>query len=249
MEVPPTLHMVRFLHGEENMAEFERDFKGVWIPKEVWLDSRLTALDKVILTEIDSLDQTERGCYASNKHIAEFCQCSETKVSKSISLLIKLGYVYVQNFDGRQRELKSRFTKNANQTCNFYKADSENLQESNTENNPLNNTDKKKVRKTSFDDIIIEYAKNIDISIRAEVTELLGEWLKVRKAKRAAMTDTAIKMNLAKLDNLASESGMTVTEYLREVICRGWAAFFKINNFSKKDETPKEPKKYGGTYL
>lgn len=110
----------------------ERDFKGVWIPAEVWLDDRLTALDKIILTEIDSLDTSERGCYASNAYIADFCQCSEAKVSKSISLLIKLGYVYLQHFDGRQRELKSRFTKNAKLPCKIYEADSENLQESNT---------------------------------------------------------------------------------------------------------------------
>ena len=59
--------------GSKNMSE-NRDFKGVWIPKEVWLDTRLNALDKVILMEIDSLDQGEKGCYASNEHLAEFCQ-------------------------------------------------------------------------------------------------------------------------------------------------------------------------------
>jgi hypothetical protein len=58
------------------MDENKREFKGVWIPREVWLDRRLNALEKVILIEIDSLDSTERGCYASNKYIAEFCQCS-----------------------------------------------------------------------------------------------------------------------------------------------------------------------------
>ena len=73
------------------MTESNRDFKGVWIPKIVWLDTRLNALDKVILTEIDSLDQGERGCYASNKHIADFCQCSERKVSESVSKLTKYG--------------------------------------------------------------------------------------------------------------------------------------------------------------
>ena len=88
------------------MEENKRDFKGVWIPKEIWLDKRLNALDKVILTEIDSLDSSERGCFASNKHIANFCQCSETKVSTSISKLIEYGYLYVQKFDGRQREFK-----------------------------------------------------------------------------------------------------------------------------------------------
>lgn len=94
------------------MADKERDFKGVWIPKEVWLDTRLNSLDKVILTEIDSLDQGERGCYASNKHIADFCQCGETKVSLAISKLVELGYLNIQSFDGRQRELKSNLTKN-----------------------------------------------------------------------------------------------------------------------------------------
>mgnify|MGYP003553470699 FL=1 len=70
--------------GSKNMND-NRDFKGVWIPKEVWLDTRLNALDKVILMEIDSLDQGEKGCYASNEHLATFCQCSKTKVSTAIS--------------------------------------------------------------------------------------------------------------------------------------------------------------------
>ena len=121
------------------MSEQERDFKGVWIPKEVWLDTRLSALDKIIFVEIDSLDSEERGCFASNKYIAEFCQCSETKVSKSISLLIKLGYLYLQHFDGRQRELKSRFTKNANPPCKKYKADSQKVQDTIIVNNKVNN--------------------------------------------------------------------------------------------------------------
>lgn len=123
----------------------DRDFKGVWIPKTVWLDERLTALDKVILTEIDSLDQGERGCYASNRHIADFCQCSEAKVTKSISHLIKLGYLYVQKFDGRQRELRSRLVNFTRQNSEKYEAESEKVRESNTEINTSINTDIKDI--------------------------------------------------------------------------------------------------------
>lgn len=119
----------------------DRDFKGVWIPKSIWLDERLTALDKVILTEIDSLDQGERGCYASNRHIAEFCQCSERKVSESISQLVKYGYLRVQNFDGRQRELRSCLANSARLTSKKCEADTKNLRESNTETNTSTNTD------------------------------------------------------------------------------------------------------------
>ena len=123
------------------MAEAQRDFKGVWIPREVWLDDRLSAIDKVILTEVDSLDNGERGCYASNKHIATFCQCSERTVSAAIARLIKLDYLYVQHFDGRQRELRSRLAKIARQTSKKSKAETQNLRQSNTSNKPTINTD------------------------------------------------------------------------------------------------------------
>ena len=155
--------------------EQERDFKGVWIPKAVWLDRRLSALDKMILTEIDSLASEERGCFASNAYIADFCQCSEAKVTKSISLLIKLGYLYVASFNGRQRELKSRlstpsyeaesenvqgsFVKNTRQGSKFYEAESENLRDSKLEskldNNIFNNNSQKEntqTNKVSSDD-------------------------------------------------------------------------------------------------
>lgn len=58
--------------------------------------------------------------------------------------------------------------------------------------------------------------------------ELLREWLKVRKAKRAPQTEKALTLNLDKLDKLAQESGLTVPAYLEAVIMKGWAAFYPI---------------------
>lgn len=120
----------------------DRDFKGVWIPKEVWLDNRLSMLDKGILAEIDSLDMGEKGCFASNEHLAEFCQCSLTKVSTSISKLIELGYVFVASFDGRKRFLKSRLSKSERQTFRNCEADFQKVKDSNTSIRPLNKPDK-----------------------------------------------------------------------------------------------------------
>jgi hypothetical protein len=119
-----------------------RDFKGVWIPKEVWLDKRLNMLEKGILVEIDSLDNEDNGCFASNSHFAEFCQCSETKVSTAISKLIDLGDVYVKSFNGRTRILKSRLSNFERQTLKNSKADSQNLKQSNTSNNTSNKPSK-----------------------------------------------------------------------------------------------------------
>lgn len=128
----------------------DRDFKGIWIPREIWLDNRLSALDKVILAEIDSLDQGDRGCFASNKHIANFCQCSEWKVSTSISKLVECGYIRVKSFDGRQREIKSRLVVSTNQPCEKPKADFGKTKHSNTDNKPSNNTVNRKNNKKEF---------------------------------------------------------------------------------------------------
>lgn len=224
------------------MAENERDFKGVWITKEVWLDERLNALDKIILTEIDSLDRRERGCYASNKSIAEFCQCSETKVSTAISKLIKLEYIYVQKFDGRQRELKSRLSNFERQNFKNCKADIKNLKDNNTDNNINNKERKKETSKpqNSFDEIFKGYTQN------EETLRLLGEWLKVRKSKRAAMTDYSIRLNLNKLETLANQSNLSVNNYLKEVIARGWQAFYPIKNFETESNKQSNDKTYSG---
>lgn len=88
-------------------CDFWSDKDGILIPKPVWDDKRLNALDKVILSIVDCIDKSDGSCLASNEYLAEVCQCSVSKVSKSISALIDLGYVCVKSFDGRKRELKS----------------------------------------------------------------------------------------------------------------------------------------------
>lgn len=80
----------------------ERDFKGVWIPKEVWLDLNLTWMEKLLLVEIDSLDN-EKGCFASNKYFAEFFQLSPSRISELVSQLVSKGYITTfLLYDGKQ---------------------------------------------------------------------------------------------------------------------------------------------------
>ena len=86
----------------------QRDFKGVWIPKEVWLSEELDIIDKVVLTEITSLDNKETGCYASNSYLASFCNCSERKISSSIAKLSRLKLIDIFKTDGRKRYIHSK---------------------------------------------------------------------------------------------------------------------------------------------
>ena len=130
----------------------ERDFKGVFIPASVWLDERLNALEKVILTEIDSLDG-EKGCWAGNDYISQFCQCSASKVSKAVSKLIELGYVRVESFNGRNRVLRSCLAKNTRQSSRICEADEQNLPQSNIKNNIENKEKRKRFTPPTVDEV------------------------------------------------------------------------------------------------
>ncbi len=221
------------------MAETnERDFKGIWIPKEIWLDDRLNALDKVILAEIDSLDSSERGCWASNKHIADFCQCTERKVSATISKLIKCGYLYVQKFDGRQRELKSRLANLSMQGGKNFYAEEKNIQESNTSNNTLNNTSKKERKKeTSYDEILSCIAND-------DLRELYLEYIKMRKMIKAPMTDRALTMLIHKVNELEPNSIENQKKLLETAIMNNWKSVYPLKDSGKADKKQdKQPSK------
>ena len=88
------------------MPNDNRDFKGVWISKELYLDKNLSWTEKILLVEIDSLDNSEKGCFASNAYLAEFLNVSETRCAHMVSDLKKKGYLYQSYFNGRIRGLK-----------------------------------------------------------------------------------------------------------------------------------------------
>ena len=72
----------------------ERDFKGVWIPKEIWLNKELTIQEKSFIAEIDSLDNDE-GCFASNDYFSNFFGLSKNRCSEIIKSLEKKGFVNI----------------------------------------------------------------------------------------------------------------------------------------------------------
>ncbi len=86
----------------------QRKFQGVWIPAEVWLDRNLSITEKVMLVEISSLQDDERGCYASNAHFAEFFDLSISRVSEIVSSLAAKGMVSVEQIRDGKRIVERR---------------------------------------------------------------------------------------------------------------------------------------------
>ena len=97
-----------------------RDFKGIWIPKELWLDKELSLQEKIFLIEIDSLDN-EDGCYASNAYFADFFNISKTRVTQIITELQKKNLItseliYVAN----SKEVDKRILRINRNVCSKF---------------------------------------------------------------------------------------------------------------------------------
>nr|UVM93958.1 MAG: replication initiator protein A [Bacteriophage sp.] len=204
----------------------------------------------------------------SRKYIAEWCGCSLDTVDRSLSSLVGKGllakYPHTDQNGSRVVDYAAILTAiaatpahtatpSAAQTTtpaqspaqdpwgNTTNATTEQFQTPTYEPQPLlaepePKPQPKKTRKAkSFDDIIDAYTSD------PTTKELLDEWLQNRKAKRSAMTDSAIQSNINVLDRLAQESRMNVNDYLAEVIRRGWGSFFAINNYQRTGYQKPQP--------
>ena len=73
-----------------------RDFRGIWIPKEIWLSKDLSTNEKILLAEIESLGGLSNGCFASNQYFADFFDLSKDRISRLVSGLKNKGYITVE---------------------------------------------------------------------------------------------------------------------------------------------------------
>jgi hypothetical protein len=85
-----------------------RDFKGIWIPKEIWLHESISIQAKALWAEIWSLhDQEKGGCYASIDYLANFMNLKLTRIYEILKELKDHGLVEDVSFNGRQKIIKA----------------------------------------------------------------------------------------------------------------------------------------------
>lgn len=100
---------MKFNRNSEISPNTKRGFQGIWIPKEIWLDKKLSIIEKVFLAEIRSLDN-EEGCTASNKYFAEFFGITPKRASAIICGLVKKNLINSTiTYVGKTSEVHKRY--------------------------------------------------------------------------------------------------------------------------------------------
>ena len=230
-----------------------RDFKGVWIPREIWLNSELSMLEKGIYTEIHSLDG-EDHCYASNEYLAEFCQCSVATVTRAIKHLIDLGYIKQVSFNGRARVLKisnvcvpnqndeaasSKCVTNNIMNNKNSKSSKDDLRDAETflDYDVLEDKPKKPKKKNLYQqciDMIYEYTND------PKLTELLVQYLNLVLEKYRhegkVLYANQWKGMLNKLDEICGDG--KYGEVVQQSITKGYVGFYPVSTYKSKPYCP-----------
>jgi hypothetical protein len=220
------------------MGNNQREFKGIWIPKEIWEDDNLTMAEKIFLVEINSLDNTEKGCYANNEYFSKFFKVSKNRVSEVINSLVEKGYLKssIKEGEGNKRMLKTLYNFSgigsttkvvevSNKTGRGSTTlDGEGLQEKGEHNNTINNTSNNTINKPLSADAepvqVLPFSSN-------EFKSSWAEWLKYRKEKKQKMPPTTVRKQLKILGARSEIDAIAILEQSME---QGWTGLYEVKN-------------------
>lgn len=224
------------------------------IPANVRYDRRLCPSAKLLYGEVTALCNEKGYCWARNKYFADLYEVSDRTIRNWISQLIEYGYLKseIKYVDG-SKEIEYRLLylpesappisggpeKNfrGGAEKNFRGGTEKNFRDNNTS---INNTNMNKESKKeslppeirhdnlrSFNCLIDAYTEN------EQLRKELKEHLKVRKNKKAALTNRAIELSLKKLDDLASNDAEKI-QMVQNAIMSGWTTFYPLKADEKK---------------
>ena len=87
----------------------ESNFKGIWIPKEILLNSELTDKEKIVLSIAISFSEDNKTCYVGNRYLSKLLNVTQNRASKIVSALQDKGYVDIQmDYYEDKKSIKNR---------------------------------------------------------------------------------------------------------------------------------------------
>ncbi len=152
----------------------EREFRGVWIPAEVWLDKRLTLVERALLAEIDSFSGAGKTFHKCNDTIQTEYGISRNTISRALRKLEALRFIEV-SFNGRVRHCSTRagsIPKMGRQSPQNGEAASPNDTSTNKEERTKNNTMKKRgARPHGLEEVVEAFT-----SVQASEDDAMAFW-------------------------------------------------------------------------
>ncbi len=98
-----------------------KEFRGVWIPYEILIDTKLNDKEKIVYSMILYLSK-EKECIMSNSYISELLSITKIQSSRIINSLKKKGYIKVEmTYKENSKEIALRKITPIYKNVNTYK--------------------------------------------------------------------------------------------------------------------------------
>ena len=198
-----------------------KEFSGVWIPKAIYQNDKLTPTDKLILSDIYNLCAEGGDYFKTNETIAKEVNISVPSVSRTIKKLINLNYIKCE-YNGRSRLIKMistliKLIKQPNQ--NDKAAISKRLDSIHSS---------KHIKKH----ISIDYTFN-----SKEFLDMWAIWLDERKQqKRKKYTARGEQAALHNLQKISNNNEKQAIKIIQQSITQGWQGLFALKGATNRNE-------------
>ena len=237
-----------------------REFKGIWIPKEIWQNKALSVNEKVLYAEIDSFTTNDKACFMSNQYISELLGITETNASKTLNSLIKKGFVIVEKFDGRRRyvrtstihqQMQSRLVANDNsELSQTTRQSSRKRQDTNIVYNIEDKKDSfsflEKQKNENADDFSFSSsvaAEENPTYENAELEKVWEKWLSYISAE-FKLSKISITSQKERFSEFFGNDAKLALKYVNMAIDRGYRCFLNPNDYSGNAKIVEIEKKY-----
>ena len=192
----------------------EREFLGIWIPAEVWLDDRLTITEKAFLAEVESFSKNGKTFHKSNDTIRQQYGITPKTVQRIIKKLVQLELLECY-FNGRVRHLSlGRLVKMS--TLHRQNVDSA------SSKFPHTNTVERTTKNTSKKEVVYPFTET-------EFLEMWKTWLQERRDRRYKnYTDNGEQAALHNLKKMSNDDYRTAIAIIQQSIAQGWQGLFEL---------------------
>lgn len=237
----------------------QSNYHGLWIPKSILTDRRLSKTEMLIYAIVDALDNAH-GCFASNAYIAEQVGLDERNVRANLMRLEQSGYIVRMEEANGRRRIQTVANKSLREAkvngsspqpladCytaidSLPKGEDANIRGGGCQHPPYsieNNIECITIPKSlSKHDDVKGMPKVPPMPYQSEAfVNAWGEWIDYRKESKKKLTLKTIASQFNLLASLKSDK--LAVECIETSIRNGWAGLFPKTNNTKQATTKQQ---------
>ena len=227
----------------------ERQFKGVWIPAKIWLDTELTPTEKILLADIDSFTGNGKIFYKSNETLSKELHTSVSTVKRSVKALSQRNYISIKGTT-RQRLITSLIDSVQNEPNRVDQVQIERHKVQNDLDKVQNDlslgskcTPTNTVTNTVTNTIL---TKGVVFPFNGkDFLNAWAMWLDERKSRRyGKYTQRGEQSALHKLQKDSNDNEVVAIEIINQSVANSWRGLFALKNDKRNNKKEFDTGKY-----